>query len=108
LRTGKKSINKYYIEKEVICLIFVSLAKFRKTPEKKDIVENDTAKMKEEWKEKGINVLNWYWTLGRYDAVVVFEAESEKEAMKMGIGISEWVTTETLVAIPREEAVKLI
>jgi uncharacterized protein with GYD domain len=87
-------------------LIFVSLAKFRKTPDKKEI--GDTAKMIADWKSKGINILNWYWTLGRYDAVVVFEAESEKEAMKMSIEISEWVASETLVAIPREEAVKLL
>ncbi len=53
-------------------------------------------------------MLNWYWTLGRYDAVVVFEAKSEKEAMKMSIALSEWVATETLVAISREEAVKLL
>lgn len=87
-------------------MIFISLAKFRKTPDKKEI--GDTAKMVKDWKEKGIHILNWYWTLGRYDAVVVFEAKSEKEAMKMSIEISEWVTAETLVAIPREEAVKLL
>ena len=87
-------------------MIFVGLSKFRKTPDKKDI--GDTAKLMADWKEKGINMLKWYWTLGRYDAVVVFEAESEKEAMKMAIDISEWVTTETLVAIPREDAVKLL
>ena len=88
-------------------MIFISLAKFRKPPaEKKDV--GDTAEMIEDWKKKGVNMLNWYWTLGRYDAVAVFEAESEKEAMKMAIDISEWVATETLVAIPREEAVKLI
>jgi len=87
-------------------LIFISLAKFRKKPDKKEI--GDTDKIVADWKKKGVNMLNWYWTLGRYDAVVVFEAESEKEAMKMSIEISEWVTTETLVAIPREEAVKLV
>ena len=86
-------------------LLFVGLAKFRKPPERKDI--GDTAKMIANWKEKSINMLSWYWTLGRYDAVSVFEAANEKEAMKMAIGISEWVTTETLVAIPREEAIKL-
>ncbi len=87
-------------------MIFVSLAKFRKTPDKKEI--GDTAKIVADWKAQGINLLNWYWTLGRYDAIVVFEADSEKEAMKMAIGISEWVTSETLVAIPRDEAVKLV
>ncbi len=87
-------------------LIFINLGKFRKSPDKKEI--GDTAKIMAEWKEKGINMLNWYWTLGRYDTVVVFEAASEKEAMKLSVEISEWVTTETLVAIPRQEAVKLL
>jgi uncharacterized protein with GYD domain len=90
----------------VIGLIFVGLAKFRKKPDNKDV--GDTTKIIANWKAKGVNMLNWYWTLGRYDAVVVFEAESEKEAMKMSIEISEWVASETLVAIPREEAVKLL
>jgi len=58
-------------------LLFVGLAKLRKPPEKKDI--GDTAKMIANWKEKGINMLNWYWILGRYDAVSVFEAANEKK-----------------------------
>jgi uncharacterized protein with GYD domain len=90
----------------VIGLIFVGLSKFRKKPDKKDI--GDTTKIIAEWKAKGINMLNWYWTLGRYDAVVVLEAPSEKEVMKMSIALSDWVKTETLVAIPRAEAVKLL
>jgi hypothetical protein len=39
--------------------------------------------------------------------VFIFEAASEKDAMKMSIDISEWVASETLVAIPRQDAVKL-
>jgi len=62
----------------------------------------------QEFKRKGINVLSWYWTLGRYDTVFIFEAASEKEALKMSIDISEWVATETLVAIPRQDAVNLL
>ncbi len=81
-------------------MIFISLAKFARA--------GDTAKIVAEWKEKGIKMLKWYWTLGRYDAVVVFEAESEKEAMRMLVENPDWITTETLVAIPREEAVKLL
>jgi len=87
-------------------LIFIGLAKFRKAPDKKEI--GDTTEILAEWKKKGVNMLNWYWTLGRYDAVSVFEAASEKEAMKMSIALSEWVATETLVAVPREEAAKLV
>jgi uncharacterized protein with GYD domain len=38
----------------------------------------------------------------------VLEAPSEKEVMKMSIALSDWVKTETLVAIPRAEAVNLL
>jgi len=87
-------------------LIFINLGKFRLKPDKETV--GDTAKMVEEFRKKGINVLNWYWTLGRYDTVFIFEATSEKEALKLSIDISEWVATETLVAIPRQEAVNLL
>jgi len=49
-----------------------------------------------------------YWTLGRYDAVSFVEAPTEKDAMKMLIGCSGLVDTETMVAVPREEAIKLL
>jgi len=87
-------------------LIFVSLCKFRKKPTKE--TTGDANKLIEDFKKKGIKVLNWYWTLGRYDVVFIFEAASEKEAMKTSMGVSEWVAAETLVAIPRQEAVNLL
>ena len=87
-------------------MIFVSLGKMRKKPSKE--MTGDATNMVQEFKKKGINVLNWYWTLGRYDTVVVFEAANEKEALKFSIGVAEFVSTETLVAIPREEAIKLL
>jgi len=87
-------------------LIFINLGRFRKKPDKESA--GDTIKMVEEFKKRGINVLNWYWTLGRYDTVFIFEAASEKEALKLSTDIAEWVTTETLVAIPRQEAIKLL
>ena len=87
-------------------LIFVSLCKFRKKPTKE--TTGDATKLIEDYKKKGIKVLNWYWTLGRYDVVFIFEAASEKEAMKTAMGVSEWVAAETLVAIPRQEAINLL
>ena len=87
-------------------MIFVSLCKFRKKPTKE--TTGDANKLIEDFKKKGIKVLNWYWTLGRYDTVFIFEAASEKEALKMSADISEWVATETLVAIPRQEAIELL
>jgi uncharacterized protein with GYD domain len=87
-------------------LIFVSLAKFRIKPTKESA--GDASQVVEEFKKKGIKVLNWYWTLGRYDVVFIFEAASEKDALKTAMDISKWVTTETLVAIPRQEAVNML
>ena len=87
-------------------MIFVHLGKMRKKPSKE--TAGDATKIVEEYKKKGIKVLNWYWTLGRYDTVFIFEAASEKDAMKMSMDIAEWVASETLVAIPRQEAVDLL
>ena len=87
-------------------MIFVNLGKMRNKPDKK--TAGDATKIIEDFKKKGIRVLNWYWTLGRYDTVVVFEAANEKEALKFSIGVAEFVATETLVAIPRQEAVELL
>jgi len=84
----------------------VNLGKFRKKPEKGNV--GDTDRMMEEFKAKGVKVLNWYWTLGRYDTMFIFEAANEREALKMSVDISEWVTTETLVAVPRQEALALL
>ena len=87
-------------------MIFISLGKMRKKPSKE--LAGQATKMVEEFKKKGIKVLSWYWTLGRYDTVLIVEAASEKEALKSSIEASEFVATETLVAIPREEAIKLL
>jgi len=82
------------------------LVKDKKTPTK-ELTARGT-KMLDELKKKGIKILGFYWTLGRYDDVVIFEAPSEKDAMKLAFDIREDVTTETMVAIPREEGLKLL
>ena len=58
--------------------------------------------------EKQGTTFQIYWTLGRYDAVAIIEAPTEKDAMKMLLKFQLMVDTETMVAIPREEAIKLI
>ena len=87
-------------------MIFVNLGKMRNKPDKK--MAGEATKIIEDFKKKGIHVLNWYWTLGRYDTVFIFEAKSEKEALKVSLDIAEFVSTETLVAIPRQEAIQLL
>ena len=87
-------------------MIFVSLGKMRKKPAKETSAQ--ATKMIDEMKKRGIKVLSFYWTLGRYDTVLIFEAASEKDALKVSIDVAEFVAAETLVAIPREEAIKLL
>ena len=56
---------------------------------------------------KGVKI-RAYWTLGRYDAVSIMEAPSEKDVMKILLPWQDIVATETMVAVPRNEAIKLL
>jgi len=87
-------------------LIFIMLGKVKTKPSKENTSE--FTKMLSDLKKRGIKILGFYWTLGRYDGVIIFEAPSEKDAMKLAIDMKQDVSTETMVAIPREEALKLL
>ncbi len=88
-------------------MIFISLGKFRIKPTK--ALTDEVTKLTMDMAEKeGIKMLSFYWTLGRYDTVVTMDAPNEKAAMKMNMMVSAFVSTETMVAIPREEAIKLV
>lgn len=87
-------------------MYFIILAKFRDRPTKESLAKINAIMKKSV--EQGAKYHGVYWTLGRYDAVVVAEGPNEKSAMKTLLEESELVSTETLVAIPREEAVKLL
>jgi uncharacterized protein with GYD domain len=56
----------------------------------------------------GINNLGTYWMFARYDAVRIFEAPDEKTAMKGLMMAPDRVVTETLVAMRREDAQRLL
>jgi uncharacterized protein with GYD domain len=87
-------------------LIFIMLARDKEKPTK-EITAQGT-KILGELKKKGIKILGFYWTLGRYDDVIIFEAPTEKDAMKLAFDVKDYVDTETLVAITREEGLKLL
>jgi uncharacterized protein with GYD domain len=88
-------------------MIGITLAKWKKKPTKAMIAE--TTKMFEQMgKEAGVKILGFYWTLGRYDVVLIAEAKDEKTAMKYLIRFGDMLSPETLVAVPREEAIKLV
>jgi len=87
-------------------MIFISLCKVRKKLTKECVAE--ATNVIQRATKEGVKFLNIYYTLGRYDVVVIFEAPDEKIAMKMAIAIGDIESTETLVAVPREEAMKLV
>jgi len=87
-------------------MIFITLSKFRKPASKKIIAESD--KHLNKFTKEGCKMLSLYWTLGKYDAVGIWQAKNEKVAMKTLLRFSDTDLTETLVAIPRKEAVKLL
>lgn len=87
-------------------MIFIGLAKVKGKPTKQNTAE--FTKMLDSLNKIGIKILNIYWTLGRYDGVVIFEARNEKDAMKFAIGMAEDTIMETMVAVPRKEALKLL
>ena len=86
-------------------MIFITLAKFRSKPTKEMMAQSQ--KLFEQMAKEGGKVVGMYWTLGRYDAVFITEGQDEKAAMKSLIRWGDIVSTETLVAVSREEALKL-
>jgi len=54
---------------------------------------------------KGVTLKGVYFTYGRYDGIIMFEAPNEITAMKfiMETGFATLYTVETLVAVPAKE-----
>ena len=85
-------------------MLFIALIKFKKRA--RDVVEVGKSVMQN--LPEGVKIISTYWTLGEYDAVWIYEAPNEKVAVKLGIETGEAMQTQTLVAIPRDEAMKLL
>ena len=85
-------------------MMFITMIKFRKKA--KDVVEVGNKVMQN--LPAGVKIIGTYWTLGRFDSVWIYEAPSEKEAIKLGISVGEVAQTQTLVAVSRNEALKLL
>jgi uncharacterized protein with GYD domain len=82
-------------------MLFIALAKFKKKLSKEIVAEN--LKDIEDDTKGQVRYLGIYWTLGRYDTVVLFEAPNEKVAMNMALKRADRMDIEILVAVPAEE-----
>jgi uncharacterized protein with GYD domain len=87
-------------------MLFITMSKFRHKPSKQEM-DKSTAYYAGLAK-KGVRVKQLFWTLGRYDSVAIIEAPDEKAAMQSLMNLPTEIATETLVAIPREEVMKLL
>jgi uncharacterized protein with GYD domain len=81
---------------------FITLIKFRRRP-----TPDEVANTPKRVEAAGVKVSAAYWCLGRYDAVVISEAPNVETVMKGFSAAMDSASTETLVAIPREQAIKL-
>lgn len=81
-------------------MLFIALAKFKK-PLTKEIVAQNMKDIEEDMKGQ-VKYLGIYWTLGKYDTVVLFEAPNEKIAMNMNLKRADRMEIETLVAVPAD------
>jgi uncharacterized protein with GYD domain len=87
-------------------MIFIVLAKFRRKPTKDSIAQS--SKLFEQMTKEGAKILGHYWTLGRYDSITIIEGSDEKAAMRAAMRWGDILATETLIAVKREEAIKLV
>jgi len=87
-------------------MIFITFGKWRKKPTKEMVAQ--ATKLFEQMVKEGIKIHGQYWLLGRYDVVTILDAKDEKTLMKAGLRWGDLFSTETLLALPREEAIKLV
>ena len=87
-------------------MLFITLVKMRKKLTKADM-EGIKAGLKAS-EEAGGKTLGMYFTLGRYDCVLINDCPDEKAHMKVAMQFGDLASSETMVAIPAEEAEKLI
>jgi uncharacterized protein with GYD domain len=87
-------------------MLFITLAKFKGKPTKESVALSE--KMFKQMTEEGAKIIGVYWTLGRYDAVAIIEGPDEKTAMRSLLRWGDMLSTETLIAVTREEAAKLV
>lgn len=87
-------------------MIFITLVKSRKKLTKETLAQGE--KLRNQMVKDGTKILAQYWTLGRYDAVTIMAEKDEKSAMNALLRWGDMTAMETLVALTREEAIKLI
>ncbi|MCS7110465.1 MAG: GYD domain-containing protein [Candidatus Caldarchaeum sp.] len=82
---------------------FVTLVRFRRKLTKEDVAKTDQIIKN----NPSVKVREILWTFGQYDGLLIAEAPDVDTYMKFVLQFSDYLATETLVAVPREEALKI-
>ena len=87
-------------------MIAIVLVKFKKSA--KEVAEYGNKVLKNI--PKYIKIKASYWTMGRYDAVWIVEAQNEEKLFEWFIkaGRIDIAKTETMVALTREKAMRML
>jgi uncharacterized protein with GYD domain len=81
-------------------MLCIMLAKF-KTGLTKEIVEQNMKDIEDD-QSANVKYHGIYWTLGKYDTVVICEAPDEKTAINMVLKRIDRMEIETLIAVPAD------
>ncbi|MCW4041167.1 MAG: GYD domain-containing protein [Candidatus Bathyarchaeota archaeon] len=87
-------------------MIFITLWTFRQKATKEMLAES--VQLAEQLPQEGITIIGNYWTLGKCDLVTIAEAKNEQTFMNALLRYGHIFATETLVALNREDAIKLV
>lgn len=102
--TYPEAVHQFLLEVKTV--IFVVLAKYRMKPSKETL--DKSTKLFELMAKDGIRFIGQYWMLGKYDILSLAEAKDEKTMMKAVMRWGDLLSTQTMIAFPREEAIKLV
>jgi len=67
-----------------------------------------SVKLAEQLPQEGITIIGNYWTLGQCDLVTIAEAKDEISYLNALLRYGDIFSTDTLVALSRENAIKLV
>lgn len=88
-------------------MLFISLTKFKAKPTI-EVTNGWHKKVDPVLKKQNIKMVAAFWTLGKYDAVLVFDAPSEAALLKFLYDSSDFIDTETMSAVTESSAEKFL
>jgi len=84
-------------------MYFVTLIKFRRKLTREDVDRTDQIIRN----SPQVKVREMLWLFGQYDGLLIAEAPDPETYMRFVLQFADYLATETLVAVPRDKALKI-